>query len=712
MSTRRGVWCLLLWSVVWITSAQAQPFVLDVVPGFDGVCPGEGCYPVTVWMQGRRASSAPAVYEVQVTANSWRGSSAARKLVTLTGDAVSQAVVLLLCTPDEPYEITARLMLRGRALAVSKPASVTMAQWHPLLVGLGEESSALAYLPQRPLGIVSIEGKLLLPDETLPPSPPSFTPGAPSEKRSVYIGRVRNSLPPESALAYRGVAAVSLDDRAWDTLNERQQQALIGYVLSGGLLVVHGVDINRLQSFKPSGLLPVEPLGLSSAPAGALARWIPTLRQAGASVPVVRSRPLGGTKVLLQSEGTPLVVAAQKGLGQVVFLAFDPGQPPFNGDVESHALWKNLLKLQVGRFSAPTAVFPESDTVAFFAPAVRAREIYSRLIQAMVNAVAARPVPMQWLIAYLGTYILVLIPLNYMVLRKLDRLHLSWFTLPMLALLASLGGYLMASQVQVGSHQMRQWTALYTASGSPHAVVQSDWVLYSARTQRYRLQAKLEGTILENSPSDVQARRVAEVPQDIPADVRDVPIPLWSARSFHLSGIMNLQGSVSVSAFRQNKNALRVTLHNNTPYTLQNVRVVLPDGYFAAGGSCPPMGRISLSVKVDSGKFTPFVLPPPSSPGYPQPQTFEMWDGKDWRRQAMGNWLELTGTRLRRTGGFDNLIPGAMRGSPPSYDLSQGVLVAEAQGVPPVVEVTPLPSSSSQQVTVLVVHFNVQDGSR
>jgi len=707
MPTRRTTWCLLLWSVMWITSARAQPLVLDVVPGFDGVCPGEGCYPVTVWIQGRRASSTPAVYDVQVTATSWKGSSTARKAVTLAGDAVSQAVGVLLCTPDEPYEITARLFLRGRLLAASKPVSAKMAQWYPLLVGLGTDNSALTYLPQRSLGVVSMEGRLLPADTSRPQPPPSLFPQAGADNRRLFIGRTRNSLPPDSALAYRGVAAVSLDDRAWDTLTERQQQALIDYVLSGGLLVVHGVDINRLQSLKPSGLLPVEPLGLSSVPAGGLADWIPSLRTTADALPVVRSRPLGDAKVILRYREIPLVVVAPKALGQVVFLAFDPNQPPLNGGDESHALWRKLLSLHVRRFVPPLAVFPESERWA--APFWEQKGLYSQLVQAMVNAVAARPVPLNWLIAYLGVYILVLIPLNYLVLRRLDRLHLSWFTLPMLAVLTSVGGYLMAARMQMGTHQMRQWTVWYTTSGAPQAIVESDWVLYSARTQRYRLRAGIDGILLENSPSDLQSRRVAEIPQETPAELRDVPIPLWSARTFHLSGTMNLMGSVNISTVRQGKDELVIRLHNNTPFTLRNIRVVFPDGYYVTTASCRPGERSTISVSEASRTFTRFVVSPAPLPGYLPPQPADASGGQGWRRQAMQNWLSLAGIRLSREVGSQRLAPDAVM-SPPRRDLSRGLLVAEVQDAPHVVEVLPLPSSSRQQVTVLSVYFEAQGG--
>ncbi|MDW8104062.1 MAG: hypothetical protein RMK92_03530 [Armatimonadota bacterium] len=708
---RRGVLILL---GVLAMSAQAQRFALDVVPGFDGVCPSEGCYPVTVFIQGQRASSTPAIAEVQVDANSWTGSTSARKRVTLSDGLVSQSVSLLLCSPEEPNEIVARLVVGGRVLATSKPVSVTMAQWYPLLVGLGTDSSAVAFLPQRSLEAVSVEGMLVPAADASRLRAPFLPFPSGEQSRRLFLGRVRSSLPPESALAYRGVAAVSLDDRAWDTLNERQQQALIGYLWSGGLVIVHGVDLNRLQSLAPSGVLPVEPLGVTQVPASALASWVSSLRGAAGTVAVVRSRPLGGATTLLRYGDVPLVVVASRGLGQVVFLAFDPTQPPLADEQAAHALWKRILQLQRGRFVPPPMMFSQGSHFSWGMSEPTGRAFYSQLVQALVDAVAAKPVPLTWLLAYLGVYIFVLMPANYLVLRQIDRLHLSWFTLPLLAVLTSVAGYVVATRVQTSSHQMRQWTAIYAAAGSPQATVESDWVLYSAHTQRYRLQAKVDGTIVENSPSELQARRIGETPQEEPADLRSVLIPLWSARSFHLSGRTSLPGTVNVSAERR-VGSLRLTVHNNTPYTLKQLHLVTALGAIPLQGTCEPGTQKEFQVRHGALLLMPAIpaAPPPFGTFAPASEV-DGREGERWREEAQRNWHGIVYTRL---GGI------ASKGSPrtpprplarealPSINLSRAVLVAEVEGFPQVVEVSPA-SASTQQVTVLAVSFGAGGEAR
>lgn len=705
---------VVAWFLVygWLAvSAWAQVLTVDVVPGFDGICPGNGCFPVTVHIQGQRAAAPPTACEVVVTASSYRTTDRARKLVTLPGGVVSQSVGFVLCLPDEPYELSARLILRGRVLASSKPVSVTWAHWYPLLVGLGSETTTLKNLPQKPVGVVSVSGLLRTTEgwrNGAPYLPPGIPP--PSEHRQLFIGRVRNSLPPESAIAYRGVAAVSLDDRAWDTLTERQQRALIHYVTFGGLLVVSGLDINRLQTLMPSGLLPVEPTGIAQVPVSSLAGWA-KVSSRERLVDIVRSRALGDAQVLLRYGDVPLIVALPKGMGQVVFLAFDPNHPLIASEETALTLWRRLLALHANRFAPPALFFPQTHSPLWGSPPIISDTIaYSNLLRAMVSDVTARPVPVGWLVTYLGAYILVLIPLNYLLLRKMDKLQWSWFTLPALAVLMSAAGYAMATQVQTGSHQLRWWTTLYARSGSPHAAMESDWVLYSAHSQRYRLKASVEGIIVENSPPDLQAQRAVETPQVEPSDLRDVPIPLWSARTFHLSGTTSLQGTVNVVATRD-KNGLKVFVRNRTPYTLKNLYVTTAFGTVPFGEVCTPGTEATVTVRPRARLLRPPVVPYPMF-GTLRAQPHDTPNDVVWHEEARNAWQEIVRVQLRNSIDQDMLSRLGLMTGASLRKTSRGVLTAQVENFPLPAHVTPLSRSSVEHVTTLAIPFEVQGGRR
>ncbi len=706
MSTRHLLVNLLLCTFL-VAPLGAQLLTVDVVPGFDGTIPPEGCFPVTVWIQGERGNAPPVPCEVEVVAAAFAGTTRTRRLVTLPGGSVSQAVSLLVCSQGEINEISARLLVRGRMLSASNPVPATRADWHPLLVGLGIESSALTRLPQRSLGVFSVLGQLK-PEARAAQPPPALPFPERQPARQLYVGRVRNSLPPENALGYRGVAAVSLDDRPWDTLNERQQNALSRYVRSGGLLVVHGVDINRLQTLAPSGLLPVEPLGLTSLPASAFHRWIRASSGLTGTVNVVRSRPLGGSRVLLAADGVPLVVTAPKGLGQVVFLAFDPTEAPFSSNDVAHALWKRLLQLQVNRFVTPGV--PDSEFFSMGGPAEDPRTLFATFVRTLVGAVSAAPAALTWLVAYLGVYTLVLIPMNYLVLRKLDRLQWSWLTLPAIAVLTSAAGYALARQVQTGSHQVRCVTALYTGSGVSQALVEADWVHFSARTARYRLRARVDGTIVETSPRDVQAQLAAEVPQDEPAELNGVPIPLWSARTFHLSGETSLQGAVTVSASRS-QNALKVVVRNGTPYTLRGLRIATSLGVTVSSWDCPSGGQREITLDrhlMTRPTSSVWRVNAPRPSGSEQP-------ARNWREDVNIVWSAALWTLLQPSAGpayLQRHSSGAGRFSLSFLPPSQGMVLAELENFAMPVEITPLSGSKVEHLANLAVVFDIPGGGR
>jgi len=119
----------------------------------------------------------------------------------------------------------------------------------------------------------------------------------------------------------------------YEPLNRAQIDALKGWMLRGGTLVVDASD--RTDAFRTGSfdsMLPYSPRGSQEAVLDLLGEE--TVFTAG---------EIRGGRVLLQSNGRPLAVRANYGLGSVTCLAVDPAQPSFTDWAECESFWKEVL---------------------------------------------------------------------------------------------------------------------------------------------------------------------------------------------------------------------------------------------------------------------------------------------------------------------------------------------------------------------------------
>jgi hypothetical protein len=139
-----------------------------------------------------------------------------------------------------------------------------------------------------------------------------------------------------------------LDGANSTQLRPDQVHALQVWLNGGGLLIaVGGPGWRANLSALPPSLLPVEPLGLSSVESlesiASLAGQ--PLEQAGPWL-VTRSQLRSGTgsgRVLASEEGIPLIVAAKRGDGGVLYVAFDPVAQSLMTWPGQSELWRYFL---------------------------------------------------------------------------------------------------------------------------------------------------------------------------------------------------------------------------------------------------------------------------------------------------------------------------------------------------------------------------------
>jgi hypothetical protein len=237
----------------------------------------------------------------------------------------------------------------------------------------------------------------------------------------VVVARLAPTDLPTDPLPFQALDALVIRQAASDRLTPEQRTALRTWVEQGGQLVVAGGPGWRRSVEGLDELLPV--FGL----------WTRSLRHvrsfshyAGAAPPdgdvlVTIGSPIDGARVLLIQESIPLLVERWLGLGRVTFIGVDPAIEPFRSWPAAESLWQRVLV--GGRPGLPTL-----DETSLGSYPLRSA------LSEMLNL--GLPAP-GWVIGFLVGYVVVAGPVQYFVLRRLDRREWAWVGFPAVAFLAA-----------------------------------------------------------------------------------------------------------------------------------------------------------------------------------------------------------------------------------------------------------------------------------
>jgi len=238
---------------------------------------------------------------------------------------------------------------------------------------------------------------------------------------------------PASGLVLRAFDVLAIDDFATDTLTAEQKSALVDYVMQGGsLLLGTGGSWHKTLAGLPSAIVPMQVAG---------SVVLPNAKALGdlTGVEIATGTVSTGATAWLAEGGRPLLIEQPTGAGLVAMATFDWAQ----GSVATSSAATALLRQVVIR-----ATFGSTNSSAInnisIGKGTITNSVATRggtLSQSLGN-LPALELPAWWLIgALVMEYVLLVGPLNYFVLRALNRRALAWVTVPAIALVASGGAY-------------------------------------------------------------------------------------------------------------------------------------------------------------------------------------------------------------------------------------------------------------------------------
>jgi hypothetical protein len=292
-------------------------------------------------------------------------------------------------------------------------------------------------------------------------------------------------LPPDP-LTWEGLDVLILNDVDTAALSGERRQALETWVAQGGHLIVGGGAGAARTVAGVAGLLPVTVGGTRSVDdLWALGeRWGAPVT-AGPYAVTQASLREGEVLIEQRDEQGELVLLARRshGAGMVDFLAFDAGLNPFTRWNDNARLWGFVIGVR----GAGTRWL-----------SVRNGDSAHEAVNAIPNL--ELPSLLQ-ILAFMLVYTLLVGPVNYVVLRKLDRRELAWLTIPALVVGFTVCAYVTGFQVRGSVAIVHRLAAVYVPQGASVGRVSQVVGLFSPRRADYDVW--VAGAGVREVPGDV-----------------------------------------------------------------------------------------------------------------------------------------------------------------------------------------------------------------
>ncbi|MFQ5809496.1 MAG: hypothetical protein ACE5JM_07745, partial [Armatimonadota bacterium] len=342
------------------------------------------------------------------------------------------------------------------------------------------------------------------------------------------------------------------------------------------LVVSAGGSAEVLKGSFVEKMLPVSVVGPGTVSGlGGVARRYGIPPPPAGTVLVARAVQRSGN-ILASQEGVPLVVEGRYDLGRVVFLAFDIGRQPARSWAEGMTeLWRDILTAPPSTWRLPenawtTAGGPWGAVVPM--PGMQTSGTGAQTLADAVQWIPQMEVPSFGLVgAFLVLYVLVLVPINYFVLKALDKREWSWVTTPVIVIVFSIGAYMIGRSVKGGKVLLTQAAVVQARPGSSTAVADDYIGIFSPSRTRYRVAMKdRHATIMEAvaNPGAASTSRLFVLEEDTLC-APNVHIDMWAMKVFHSRGLVDLGKGILAEARLTPDNTIEGRITNNTPFALE-----------------------------------------------------------------------------------------------------------------------------------------------
>ena len=388
---------------------------------------------------------------------------------------------------------------------------------------------------------------------------------------------------PERVQAWGAIDRIIWQDVDFERLSTPQRDALRGWIAGGGRLVIAGGTAGpKAVSSIPDLLLPYRPVATIDVPAANLSGMLGELPPTATTLPAWSGELIEGR--VLATVGDRVVAADRAyGAGSVTLIGFDPSVDWIANTDVSQGLWRRLLP---ARTSGGLAFFDDS-----------------MLVQAVSQLPSLALPPVSGLLLLLGAYILLIGPINYLVLKRLDRREWAWFTMPILILIFAAGAYAYGAVLRGSDMIVNEVAIVRGAPGATDGTAQVYLGIFSPSRGVY--QVRVPGGALLSTPINGDfggggTGRALDVLQGDPSRVRNLAVGFGALRAIRADTAVAVP--LIHTDLRLEDGRLTGTVKNASSQRLERPAVVFGQTV-AVLGDLEPGAEASVSVRVEPNRF-------------------------------------------------------------------------------------------------------------
>jgi hypothetical protein len=352
-------------------------------------------------------------------------------------------------------------------------------------------------------------------------------------------------------------AWAAIDRLIWQDVDTQisaaQLAALRGWLASGGrLVVVGGTSGPAVLAGLPDDVLPYRPTSTIDIAPSSLASLVGAIPATATDIPALAGTLTRG-RALATSGDRVIAAEATYGLGAVTIVGFDPTAGWLGESRGTQDLWRRVVPPRT-----PTAAISDD----------------SQLVSAVSQLPALALPPIGGLLVLLLGYIALIGPINYLVLRRLDRREWAWITMPVLILVFAAGAYGFGASLRGLDVILNEVAIVRGAPDATEGMAQVYLGVFSPSRGSYQLDiaggALVSSTLVGELNGDTTT---LDIVQGDPTKIRNLTVGFGSLRTVRAetaSVVPRLHADLALV-----NGTLRGTIKNQSDQVLEKPAVVL-----------------------------------------------------------------------------------------------------------------------------------------